>query len=299
MTELSGRLHTWMASGRFTAIDGVDIWHRVEGRGPWLVCLHGFPTSSRDWQWLLPLLAGHYRMLIFDLPGFGLSGKPPGRDYSLVRQFDTVAGLLRSLEIERFHLLAHDMGDSLACELLYRMEQDQGRLRAETVSLLNGGIYMDLHRPLPTQRLLRTRVLGEFTARLAGWSVFRHQFPRVYAEPDLFDEEHYREQWQLMLHNGGRRVLAKVSGYMRERVRHGARWLRPLERLQIPLQLVWGMEDPIAVPAIAERLLERNPQATLVRLDGVGHYPQLEAPERTAAAIVRFIDSTSRVAGAV
>jgi pimeloyl-ACP methyl ester carboxylesterase len=45
------------------------------------------------------------------------------------------------------------------------------------------------------------------------------------------------------------------------------------------------------VPAIAERLLQRNPAATLVRLDGIGHYPQLEAPDRTAAAVVRFIES--------
>ena len=137
MSELSDRLHSWMATGRFVTVDGVEVWHRVEGHGPWLVCLHGFPTSSRDWAWLLPLLAGHYRVLIFDLPGFGLSEKNPGRDYSLLRQCDVLEALCERLEIEQFHLLAHDMGNSVACELLYRREQDETRLRPSTVTLLN------------------------------------------------------------------------------------------------------------------------------------------------------------------
>jgi pimeloyl-ACP methyl ester carboxylesterase len=291
MTELSDRLHSWRAAGRFMRVDGVEVWHRVQGQGPWLVCLHGFPTSSRDWQWVLPLLAGHYRVLIFDLPGFGLSGKPPGRSYSLLRQCDVLEALCGRLGIEDFHLLAHDMGNSVACELLYRQEQGDSRLLPRTLTLLNGGIYMDLHHPLPTQRLLRTPLVGELTARLASYRVFRHQYPQVYADPGNFDEDHYLEQWQLMQHGGGRRTLAKVAGYMKERAKRGERWTGPLERLQRPLQLIWGMKDPIAVPAIAERLVSKNPNAGWVKLEGIGHYPQLEFPERTAAAVVRFIET--------
>ncbi|MEJ8568553.1 alpha/beta fold hydrolase [Elongatibacter sediminis] len=316
MSDLPGRLCAWEASGRFFRVDGIRIWyrcvdqlglsgvaeadtdHRHEGADdsralvdrpdsgrPWLVCFHGFPTSSWDWHLLLPLIQANYRILIFDLPGFGLSDKPVDRDYSLLTQLDAVEALLHHMDIQQFHILSHDMGNSVVCEMLYRREQGDYPFEPLTVTLLNGGIYMDLHRPLLTQRLLRQPVIGSLTARFSSWRVFRAQYPRVYADPERFDDVHYREQWALMLHHRGRRTLARVAGYMRERVRRGSRWTRPLERLDRPLRLVWGSRDPIAVPEIAARLVRRRPQTRLLALDGVGHYPQIEAPEAVARAL--------------
>ena len=282
-------LAAWLASGALCEADGGRLYHQVAGAGPWLVCFHGFPTSSWDWHRVLPALARHRRVLVFDFPGYGLSEKSAGRDYSLLRQLDAATALLRSLGVVEFDLVAHDMGNSVACELLHRLETGATELRPRSLTLLNGGIYMDLHRPLLTQRLLRVPLLGELTARLSSWRVFSHQFRQVYARPEQFDEAHYRQHWELLRHNDGRRILAKIAGYMRERVRRGERWLGPLHRTTLPLTLVWGRDDPVAVYAIAERLCRRNPRARLVTLAGVGHYPQLEAPAEVAAAILRVI----------
>ena len=93
-------------------------------------------------------------------------------------------------------------------------------------------------------------LLGELTARLSSWRVFSHQFRQVYARPEQFDEAHYRQHWELLRHNDGRRILAKIAGYMRERVRRGERWLGPLHRTTLPLTLGWGREDPVAVYAV-------------------------------------------------
>ena len=77
MNELTGELQSWMAGGRFTQVDGVELfYHLSRQRGdhlPWLVCFHGFPTSSWDWHLLLPHLEKKYRILVFDFPGYGLS----------------------------------------------------------------------------------------------------------------------------------------------------------------------------------------------------------------------------------
>ncbi len=288
-TELTEDLHTWMASGRTTSVDGTHVWYRVEGRGPWLVCFHGFPTSSWDWHRLLPLLTPHFRVLIFDFPGYGLSEKPVDRDYSLLRQMDTVEALLKLLGISDFDLLAHDMGASVACELLYRLEESQTALHLHSLTLLNAGIYMDMHQPLPTQRLLRTPLLGELFARLSSYRVFRFQYPKVYADPGSFDEEHYRQQWALILNNDGRQTLAKIAIYMKERLRYGERWLGPLHRAKLPLKLIWGRLDPIAVYAIAKQLQARNPLIALNTLDDVGHYPQLEAADQVAACMLESV----------
>ena len=288
--DLPEELHTWMASGRTASVDGTHVWYRVEGRGPWLVCFHGFPTSSWDWHRLLPLLTPHFRVLIFDFPGYGLSEKPVGRDYSLLRQMDAVEALLQLLHITEFDLLAHDMGASVASELLYRLEESLTSLKLRSLTLLNAGIYMDIHQPLPTQRLLRTPLLGEMAARLMSYRLFRHQYPKVYAQPDSFDENHYHQQWALILNNNGRQTLAKIAGYMRERLRYEKRWLGPLHRTKLPLKLIWGRLDPIAVHAIATQLQAKNPRINLNTLDDVGHYPQLEASDRVATYLLEQTD---------
>ncbi len=292
--ELPEKLLTWMASGHTVAVDGTHVWYRATGRGPWLVCFHGFPTSSWDWHRLLPLLTPHHRVLIFDFPGYGLSEKPRTRDYSLVRQMDAVEDLLRMLGISEFDLLAHDMGASVACELLRRVESSETSLRLHSLTILNAGIYMDMHQPLPTQRLLRIPLLGELVARLSSYAIFRQQYPRVYAQPAEFDEEHYVQQWSLVLNNEGRQVLAKIAGYMKERQRMGEKWLGPLHRARLPLQLVWGRKDPIAIYAIAEKICRQNSQAKLLTLDDIAHYPQLEAPQKVADAVLKTTLNFSR-----
>jgi pimeloyl-ACP methyl ester carboxylesterase len=293
MNDLTDPLQSWMASGRFARVDGVELFYRIAGERnrelPWLVCFHGFPTSSWDWHRLLPGLRRTHRVLVFDFPGYGLSEKPTDRDYSLLRQLDAAEALLDHLKIDGFDLVAHDMGNSVACELLRRREQGGYPYQLNSLVLLNGGIYMDLHRPLLTQRLLRTPVVGALTARFSSWTVFRRQYPAVYARPDEFDDSHYRSQWALMQYNEGRRVLHRIAGYMKERKRMGERWTGPLHRLGIPFTVIWGKQDPIAVFAIAEKLGRANPGMRLHVLDETGHYPQLEAPEQVAEILLQKI----------
>ena len=290
---LPGPVSSWRLAGDFILVDGVRLYFQKQG---WrrkgghkiLVCFHGFPTSSWDWHEVLPDLAEECRVLVFDFPGYGLSDKPSSRSYSLLRQMDAVEVLLQSLEINEFDLMTHDMGNSVACELLYRCQQKLTGLRPRRWLMLNGGVYMDLHQPLPTQRLLRTPVLGEITARLSSRWLFDRQFPKVYADPEQFERWHYDCQWALLQHNAGRRVLAKLAGYMKERLKYTQRWLEPLYSTDMPIHLFWGEKDPIAVPAIADRLMGRLRDPSETRLPEIGHYPQLEAPERVVSAALDF-----------
>lgn len=288
MAGLTEAVRSWLKQGAYLRVDGVELFYRIVGGDdpsrPWLVCFHGFPTSSWDWHLLLPYLQQSRRVLVFDFPGYGLSEKPPQRDYSLKRQLDAAEALLRHLGISEFDLLSHDMGNSVACELLRRLEENACPFNLNSLTVLNGGIYMELHRALMTQKLLRTPGVGAVAARFTAWWLFRRQYPHVYADPAQFDEQHYLSQWSLMLNNGGRRVLHKIAGYMKERTRMGELWTGPLERLELPLTVIWGNRDPIALYAIAQRLCSRNPRARLHTLEGIGHYPQLEAPRLVAKA---------------
>jgi pimeloyl-ACP methyl ester carboxylesterase len=72
-----------------------------------------------------------------------------------------------------------------------------------------------------------------------------------------------------------------------------ARYTGAIESHQSPLGIVWGELDPIAVHAMTDRLLERRPDATRATLEGVGHYPMVEAPDRFAAAVLDFLDGVA------
>jgi pimeloyl-ACP methyl ester carboxylesterase len=82
-------------------------------------------------------------------------------------------------------------------------------------------------------------------------------------------------------------VLHRLIAYMEERRENAGRWVGALEQTDVPLSFVWGMLDPISGGHVAERVRERLPRAPLITLEDVGHWPQLEAPDRVLAALQR------------
>jgi pimeloyl-ACP methyl ester carboxylesterase len=90
---------------------------------------------------------------------------------------------------------------------------------------------------------------------------------------------------ELVVRDGGNRLLPRTIRYVEERRRYEARWTGAIERHAAPLTVIWGDVDPIAVWPMAQKLHEARPDATLVRLDGIGHYPMLESPAAFDAAV--------------
>jgi len=87
---------------------------------PTLLLIHGFPTSSWDFSPIWQALTTHFNVIAPDLLGFGFSAKPVAYDYSILDQADLCEALLTRLGVNRFHILAHNYGDSVAQELLAR-----------------------------------------------------------------------------------------------------------------------------------------------------------------------------------
>jgi pimeloyl-ACP methyl ester carboxylesterase len=81
-----------------------------------------------------------------------------------------------------------------------------------------------------------------------------------------------------IMRDGGHLLLTRLIRYIDERRQNESRFTGAIESDPSPLHIVWGMDDPIAVPSMVDTLLAARPDATVVRLDGVGHYPMVEAP---------------------
>jgi pimeloyl-ACP methyl ester carboxylesterase len=252
-----------------------------------ILVLHGFPSSSWDFAEAAAHTAKHRRTVLFDFLGFGLSDKPEDAAYSLFEQAELAIAVGRHYNLARVHLWAHDMGTSVATELLARRERGLLPFEVASVTLMNGSVHLEMASLTAGQILLRSPA-GDAFARFAGRRVFGAQMKRIFAKP--ITEETIDGMWSLLSRADGRLRLPRTIRYLEERERFKRRWIGALERIDIPVLVAWGAKDPVAVLAIGERLAHDTPGAELLRWDDLGHYPQMEDPERVAIDVVRFIE---------
>lgn len=283
---LTANVERWRDAGGFEEVAGRRLYvQRREGTGPLLLLLHGFPSSSYDWRELLELPSVRDRAaLAFDFLGFGLSDKPADHEYTLAWQADAAEELVRRAGNPPVHVVAHDMGTSVATELFARELRGNGSLDIQGALLFNGSILLDRASPTTGQKLLRSR-LGPLFARLTSQRSFRLQFGRIFSEAHPLSRAEADDQWALLAHNHGHRIGHLLVNYMAERERYVERWHGAFRDWPGRLSLTWGLEDPVATTAVLEGLRELRPGIPVMELPGIGHYPQLERPDLIAAAL--------------
>ncbi|HEX3294174.1 MAG TPA: alpha/beta hydrolase [Solirubrobacterales bacterium] len=282
MTELPTRVTEWRERGTEEEFEGsrIHLFDR-DGRGPLLLFLHGFPSSSYDWRALLELESQH-AVLAPDFLGFGLSDKPRDHEYTLHWQADMVEELVRRREQQGpVFIVAHDMGTSVATELMARDLEGSLEMDLTGILLLNGSMIQDAASPTIGQRLLRSAV-GPLFSRLSSERFFRQQFGSIFSPDHPLSEEEAEDQWALICADGGRTLAHKTIRYMEERFRHAERWHGALTNWPKSLSLGWGMLDPVATQNVLDAVLELRPAAKVTRFEDLGHYPQIEDPQRVA-----------------
>ena len=284
-------LEDWFASGQRVAVTSpgqsqeVHLFCRVAGSGPWVTLLHGFPTCSWDWADVADGLAANQHLLMPDLLGFGDSDKPARHAYTLVEQADLIEMLWRHFGIDQSALVVHDIGATVAQELLAR--QNEGRLaeRLKNVVFLNAALYRGVSNPRPVQRLLANRLLGPALARVVTERLFTRTLASVFSPAHPLPNAQARDYWRAFRRRSSAPHIHRLLQYIPERAQHHVRWEAALEQSTVPLHFVWGMRDPVSGAQVAGVIKQRLPRAPLVPLDGVGHYPQLEVPERIQTAL--------------
>lgn len=259
---------------------------------PILLMIHGFPTSSIDWRPLWSQLSQHFRLLTLDMMGFGLSEKPKHYAYSIHDQADIYQALLNKLNITKYHILAHDYGDTVAQELLARQleykEQPEIQKNSQGIQstvLLNGGLFPETHRPVFMQKLLASPI-GFLLIKLYSFKKFKKTFSAICSNK-MTDNE-LETYWKLLQYKQGVEVMPKLIRYMQERRAFRQRWVGALENSVMPMRLIDGIEDPISGAHMVTRYKQLIAEADVIELEGVGHYPQVEAPSSVASAALRF-----------
>ena len=256
---------------------------------PVIFLIHGFPTASWDWERIWPLLNESHRLVALDMLGFGFSDKPNPHEYSIMEQADLCEALIAERKLAKFHVLAHDYGDTVAQELLARQNEGSGEGTWLSVCFLNGGLFPETHRARLIQKLLLSR-LGPLINQLTTKRTFDKSFSAVFGPDTKPSSAQLESFWNLINYNGGRHCFHNLISYMSDRKKHRQRWVRALQDSRAPIGLINGSIDPVSGAHMVSRYREVvSRDHFTVELPRVGHYPQVEAPAEVAHAYFDFL----------
>jgi haloalkane dehalogenase len=256
------------------------------GSGPALLLVHGFPLSGFTWRKVLPELAKRHTCYVPDLPGMGESEWTAATDFSFPGQGRTLKALVDRLGLERYSVLAQDTGGTFArCLALV----DGARI--DKLALINTEIPH--HRPpwIPLYQLLM-RVPGTLTAfnLLLRSSLFLRSgmgFGGCFTDLGLLEGDFDEYVIQPLLRSPSR--MEGMRDYLR-----GAQWgpVDALEhdhaRITMPVQLIWGADDPTFPVELARKMVPQLPDARLVEISGARLLVHEEKPAEVARAALDF-----------
>jgi haloalkane dehalogenase len=284
--------HNWVDRGawpyedRFVDLPEGRIHYVDEGSGPPVLLVHGTPTWAFEYRHLIRGLSDRYRCIAPDLLGFGLSERPGNFDYRPESHSRVIERFADRLGLNAFSLVVHDFGGPIALPLAL---DRPGRVR----SLILMNTWMWSFEDFPDLRKKGRMVSGAFgkfmyrrlnaSLRLITPSAFgdrRKLTPAIhqqYLAP--FEDIDAREKvlWALARALNGSSSFYE-SLYRRRSALHG-----------IPTLIIWGMADPAFKPDQLERWREVLPDARVVELERVGHWPHEEAPDAVVAEAGEFL----------
>src|SRR6056297_883087 len=271
-----------VTGSQFLELDGMGAHVAVEGSGPALVLLHGTGASLHTWNGWVEALAGDFRIVRMDLPGFGLTGPHPAGDYSIGAYVQFVDAVTRRLGIDDFHLAGNSLGGRIAWN--YAAVHPE---RVHRLILIDASGYRLRRPPSLLFQLAALPGIGDALAKLTPRSLYRRSLEEVYADDSLVDEELVQRYFELSLREGNREAFV-------QRVRSASAGAcsdpaAALGRISAPTLVQWGARDEWIPVEHGRRFAADIPDARLVVYDDLGHVPMEEAPARTARDARQFL----------
>jgi pimeloyl-ACP methyl ester carboxylesterase len=291
----SKSVQTWFDRGSMRSINGNEIFVIDQGREKksTIILIHGFPTSTFDFDLIWQALGKQHRLVCLDMLGFGFSDKPDKRDYTLHKQADLFDRLISDLGIDEYHVLAHDYGDSVAQELLARQIDGTGQGKWSSCCFLNGGLFPETHKALLIQKIMLSP-LGKLVNKLTGLKQFGASFSKVFGDATKPSDVELGEFWEIINYKDGRHIFHNLMTYILDRREHRSRWLDALQNSPVPISVINGSVDPVSGKHLVARYQQLNCRLDhLVELPTIGHYPQVEAPNKVSAAYLGFLGQIS------
>ncbi len=290
------------ASAVMASSSGTTTYHRVEvgglriffrEAGPrnarTVVLLHGYPSSSRMFDTLIPLLAVHFHVIAPDYPGFGQSDAPPPSKYTYTFDHlaETMNSLLEHLKINRYDLYLQDYGGPVGFRMMMTHPERVGALVIQNANAYEDGLgkkwagiaeYWKDPMAHPEQVEAFISLEAARQRHLAGSP-----------NPERYNPDMWTDEYAILSRPGEREIQAELLYDYRTNVASYPSWQTWLRQHQPPTLIVWGRYDPSFISAGAEAFKRDLPDAELHLLDA-GHFALDEKVDEIARLMTDFLE---------
>ncbi len=279
-----------------------DIWNAKvayvdEGQGPAVLLLHGCPFQSYEWKDLIPLLSKEYRVIAPDLLGLGDTVVYQDADYRLPEQVRMVLGLLDHLGIEQTHVVGHDHGGAIV-QLLMKQHPE----RLFSVVLTNVEAYDQW--PSEAERTDVALAVNPVTSPLFRLAIAIKPIQKWIYRIAVADRKILTDDVLFAFvrpHTSSGRRWSRLRRFLRWQLdrEHNLETLKAVDGLRVfskPTFLLWGGQDRNFGLDIAQRLKKDIPGVVRLEvLEESAHLPMLEQPQSYGAAVLNFLNNTSKM----
>jgi pimeloyl-ACP methyl ester carboxylesterase len=279
------KLYTDPAS-RFITIKGAEIHYKDEGpRGaPVLYLVHGSVSTLRTWDVVTARLKNRYRIIRFDIPGFGLSGRISDEVAQTVQPVEIAEGLLDALKVKKVTFVGVSSGGTMGMYLAAKRPDLVERLVLSNTP----------SDPVDTSHLVMPKAFLDAQARAKAHGGFQdrdfwEQYLTFFAGAPGRIPEKIRAQY----YDFNRRTPEKYPVALVARIGDGKQALIDMAKIKAPTFLLWGGADPLLPESAANALARYAQNATISRviMPDVGHYPPLEAGDRFAQLLAAYVEA--------
>lgn len=266
--------------------EGTLRYHEV-GDGPPLLLVHGSGpgvTGWRNYRQNLPALSRHFRCLVLELPGFGVSHDTD--DSPLVAGAAAVPRFLAGLGLRDVPVIGNSMGGVIAFQLAIAHPGVFSRI------VTVGGVGNNVFSPSPGEGLVRLTDFVENPTReaLVQW------LESMVFDPAMVTDELVEERWAQATEPATLEASRRMYGRKAtaERIRLSAESDRPpywamLHRITVPTLLTWGRDDRVSPVDMALLPMRTIPRAELHVLPDCGHWAMIEQQAAWEAAVLAFL----------
>jgi pimeloyl-ACP methyl ester carboxylesterase len=262
-----------LASSQQIAIGGVQLHYSDEGNrldSTPLLLIHGTSSSLRTWDGVTAQLKSQYRIIRFDLPGFGLTGPNPNHDYSTSYYNQVIDSLLTALHVSRVIIVGNSLGGSIATQYaIYQPAKVRGLVLVDAAGLppakkTTGAIGFKL-----AQMPVINRLLTIITPRV----LVKKSLEDAYGDIGKVTDSLTTQYFDMLTREGNRKALV-------DRMRQG--WQEKssdfLSNVEAPTLIVWGSKDRLIPVENAELFQQKIKNSQVHIWDNLGHVPMEEDP---------------------
>jgi pimeloyl-ACP methyl ester carboxylesterase len=287
----------WKHNGKYFNFESHNIFYLQEGNGANLLIIHGYPYNSFEWKDTINELSKTHRVTIFDLLGMGFSDKPKIHKYCFEEYCNIINALLQKLNISETHIISHDLGVSIAQELIARASEGKNNFKIKSSAFINGSLFIDVYKPRLIQKLLSKSptLIGKILSKILTKNMVNNSVKSVFGPFTKPSEAFLDQQWESLNYNDGKAITYRIGRLVFEKYNYLKRWVKAMQETTIPMCYICGPYDPNSGMHMAKRYAEIIPNPKVYFLDKyIGHWPQLEDQHNTIKYFYQFINEIEK-----